>query len=183
MKNMKNKLDKFDNFLERVEDSTWEGMEDSWNRDDLFDEYNDAPPYEEEDDDEDEDGMNHIKSILRGMFKNKGIESVSINHKDFDIDISIMVNYKERLSDVVKIFSVLDKLSRDILPQYSSEFDMYTNRQNKQVLDIYFSYRDDNYDKDEDEEDLDDVEDVDFEDVTNNYNSNYKKFLEWKHIF
>jgi hypothetical protein len=63
---------------------------------------------------------------------------------------------KERLSDVVNLFDILKKLKKDILPQYESEFDMWTNRKNQQVLEALFLYDDEYFDRDEDDEDDED---------------------------
>ena len=88
------------------------------------------------------------------MFKNRGIENYSINSKKYDISITITMRSKERLSDVVMIFDILKKLKKDILPQYESEFDMWTNRKNEQIFEALFLYEDD-YEDDEENDDLD----------------------------
>lgn len=160
---MSNKLTDFKRFTERIDDDAWSATENDWNED-YIDNYDDEyyghnyPKDEPEfnDDEEDGDGMEHIKYLLRTMFKNKGIENYYINSKNLDIEITIIMRDKERLSDVVNLFDILKKLKKDILPQYESEFDMWTNRKNQQVLEALFLYDDEYFDRDEDDEDDED---------------------------
>ena len=162
------KLNKFNRFVERIDDDAWSSVEDSWNNDDTpnynyYDkdyyggyDLDDNPNYD--DDDDGEDGMENIKYLLRKMFKNKGLDKYIINNKGFDIEITIILNDRERLSDVVAVFDLLNKLKKDILPQYESEFDMWTNRKGEQVLEIIFLYDDEGYDVDDvDEKEEDNI--------------------------
>ena len=153
-----NKLTDFGKFMERVDDDTWSSLESDWSED-YMDEYDKEyyGHHHKNDDDDDyntEDGMENVKYLLRTMFKNRGIENYSINSKKYDISITITMRSKERLSDVVMIFDILKKLKKDILPQYESEFDMWTNRKNEQIFEALFLYEDD-YEDDEENDDLD----------------------------
>ncbi len=167
---MSNKLTDYKKFIERVDDDEWSATENDWNNDDVDhydDEYYGHSKYDVNDEDEDinsEDGMENIKYLLRSMFKNKSIENYFINSRNFDIEITIIMRDKERLSDVVNIFDILKKLKKDILPQYESEFDMWTNRKGEQVLEALFLY-DDNYFNREDDEEIDG-------NIDENYNKN-----------
>lgn len=153
------KINKFNRFVERIDDDSWSSIENDWNNDDSTDYYdkdyyghdidNDSPDY----DDDKEDGMENIKYLLRKMFKNKGLEKYVINSRGFDIEITIIVNEKERLSDIVNMFDLLNKLKKDILPQYESEFDMWTNRKGDQVFEVIFLYDDDGITEDDDDYD------------------------------
>jgi hypothetical protein len=75
------------------------------------------------DEDIEDDDMEHLKYLLRGMFKNKGIENVSITNDNLDLNV----------------FDLLNKLKMDILPQYDSEFDMWES-QRGQTLEFGFYY-------------------------------------------
>lgn len=86
-----------------------------------------------------DDDMEHLKYLLRGMFKNKGIENVSITNDNLDLSIRCSMGHRERLSDVINVFDLLNKLKMDILPQYDSEFDMWEN-QKGQTLEFGFYY-------------------------------------------
>lgn len=153
------KLNKFNKFIERVDDESWSSIENDWS-DDYSGNYDadyghskyDIPSYDFEDDDEKQDGMENIKYLLRKMFRNKGIDKCIINNNGFDIEITLVLNSKERLSDIVNIFDLLNKLKKDILPQYESEFDMWTNRKGEQVFEISFLYDDISSMDDEDDE-------------------------------
>ena len=91
------------------------------------------------DDDIEDDDMEHLKYLLRGMFKNKGIENVSITNDNLDLSIRCSMGHRERLSDVINVFDLLNKLKMDILPQYDSEFDMWES-QRGQTLEFGFYY-------------------------------------------
>lgn len=91
------------------------------------------------DEDIEDDDMEHLKYLLRGMFKNKGIENVSITNDNLDLSIRCSMGHRERLSDVINVFDLLNKLKMDILPQYDSEFDMWEN-QKGQTLEFGFYY-------------------------------------------
>jgi hypothetical protein len=95
---------------------------------------------EEEDDDIENDDMQHLMYLLRTMFKNSGVDHVEVEHKKMDITIYCMLNRKERLKDIIKIFEVANKLKRDILAQYDSEFDMWSNRDGSTNLVFTFLY-------------------------------------------
>ena len=91
------------------------------------------------DEDIEDDDMEHLKYLLRGMFKNKGIENVSITNDNLDLSIRCSMGHRERLSDVINVFDLLNKLKMDILPQYDSEFDMWES-QRGQTLEFGFYY-------------------------------------------
>lgn len=159
-------IQKYKRFIERVDDDAWEGTDQDWNddwaggirksgksddEDDLYDDeyyghnfshYDnkdlDRDPDLSDDDIEDDD-MEHLKYLLRGMFKNKGIENVSITNDNLDLSIRCSMGHRERLSDVINVFDLLNKLKMDILPQYDSEFDMWEN-QKGQTLEFGFYY-------------------------------------------
>jgi hypothetical protein len=57
-----------------------------------------------------------------------------------DIVIYCRANRRERLKDIIKIFEVANKLKRDILAQYDSEFDMWSNRDGSTNLVFSFLY-------------------------------------------
>lgn len=156
---------KYNKFFERVDDDTWEG---DWEEiqsefQDLqhnFDEYDNKDAYDSyrEDGGEDFEGdedMEHLKYLLRSMFKNKGFDSISITNDGLDISIRCILAYREKLSDVVSLFDIINKLKSDILPQYECEFDMWYNKQG-QTLEFNFLNDDSDYgssdEEDEDEE-------------------------------
>lgn len=94
---------------------------------------------EEEDYDQDED-MEHLLYLLRSMFTNSGIYDVEINNKKMDLTIYVELRYRERLKDIIKIFEVVNKLKKDILPQYDSEFEMWKTKKGNPLLTFNFYY-------------------------------------------
>jgi len=104
-------------------------------RDDEYEGYEDG-----EDEDIREDDMQHLLYLLRTMFKNSGIDDVEIENKKLDITIYCRLNRRERLKDIIKVFEVANKLKKDILSQYDSEFDMWSNRDGSSNLVFSFMY-------------------------------------------
>ena len=67
------------------------------------------------DDDIENDDMEHLKYLLRGMFKNKGFHNVSITNDSLDLTIRCNLSHRERLSDLISLFDLVNKLKTDIL--------------------------------------------------------------------
>jgi len=118
---------------------------------DHIDGYDDDDYYEDEEynklnsDDSDDNGyqddMEHLEYLLREMFKNVGID-VTVTSDNGDIQIVVMLNKKERLRDVISVFSVANKLKKDILAQYDSEFDLWEDNKGLPMLTFNFYYGD-----------------------------------------
>ena len=85
--------------------------------------------------------MEHLEYLLREMFKNVGID-VTVTSDNGDIQIVVMLNKKERLRDVISVFSVANKLKKDILAQYDSEFDLWEDNKGLPMLTFNFYYGD-----------------------------------------
>jgi hypothetical protein len=102
--------------------------------------------YDEYDEDEyDEDDMNsndiqHLNHLLRTMFRNSGIEDVSIENKKLDLSISCVLRKKESMRNVIKVFEIAKKLKKDILGQYDSEFEMWETKDGRPLLTFNFYY-------------------------------------------
>lgn len=139
-------INKYNKFFERVDDDNWEGDWDDIQSEfkDLehnFADYDNKDDGEDYEDDEQDEDMEHLKYLLRSMFKNKGFESISITNNNLDISIRCMLSHREKLSDLVSLFDIINKLKSDILPQYECEFDMWYNKQG-QTLEFGFLYDD-----------------------------------------
>ena len=95
--------------------------------------------YKSEHDDIDEEEMEHLKSLLIQMFKNSGVEA-QVENDGLDIEITCVLNRREKMKNITKILDIAKKLKRDILQQYDSEFEMWETT-NKQPLMIFnFDY-------------------------------------------
>ena len=131
------KLKKYNNYLN--EDKS---------EDEYFDEYGSQDDYEGQDDVQGDDDMEHLLYLLRTFLKDSGINNVSLKNSDSSIKLEIVLKTKERLADVIKTFSVLKKLSNDIMADYDAEFDIWETKQGDPLLIV--DYYSPEYDDDED---------------------------------
>ena len=124
------KLKKYNNYLN----------EDKYDDDDeFFGEYGSQDDYEGQDDAQGDD-MEHLLYLLRTFLKDSGINNGSLKNSDSSIKLEIVLKTKERLTDVIKTFAVLKKLSNDIMADYDAEFDIWETKQGDPLLIIdYYS--------------------------------------------
>lgn len=102
--------------------------------DDNYDDGNDG------DGEDDEDDVQHLTYLLRQMFRNSGVGNVQITAKrNEDIVIEVYMAKKESLRNIIKVFEVANKLKRDILAQYDSEFDIWTAKTGGGILSFGFT--------------------------------------------
>ena len=140
-------------FLEK--DINYREDEDSYMNDDLNSRWDDSTydPYDDDnyeydddydygsDDNIEEDDMEHLLYLLRTMFKNAGIET-NISNKKMNINVYIQLTSKERLRDIITIFEVVNKLKKDILIQYSCDFEMWETKVGRPYFEFSFYYDD-----------------------------------------
>jgi len=112
---------------------------DGYEDEDYEDDYEDVKDIEDDD-------MSNLLYLLRTMFRNSGIEEVYVENKKMDITISVELRKRERLKDIIKVFEVANKLKRDILAQYDSEFEMWETREGRPLLIFNFMYDEGLYD-------------------------------------
>ena len=135
-----NRWDSGDKSKRSSEEDDWE----SYNRWGLGDYSEDD--YDEDEKDIEDDDMGNLLYLLRSMFRNSGIDEVYIENKKMDITISVQLRKRERLKDIIKVFEVANKLKRDILAQYDSEFEMWESKEGSPVLVFNFMYDEGLYD-------------------------------------
>jgi hypothetical protein len=133
------KLKKFNQLFEREGFDHIDGYDDDY-EDEGYDKLN-SDDYDDSDDNGNQDDMAHLEYLLREMFRNVGID-VTVTSDNGDIQIVVMLNQKERLRDVINIFSVANKLKKDILAQYDSEFDLWEDKKGQPMLTFDFYYGD-----------------------------------------
>jgi hypothetical protein len=136
------------------DDSTKDyGADDDWYDDDEEDDdkynkssnskFDDKDEFQNEygyDDDDEEDDIQHLTYLLRQMFRNSGVDNVHISAKrNEDIVIEVYMGKKDTLRNVIKVFEVANKLKRDILAQYDSEFDIWTAKNGSGILSFGFT--------------------------------------------
>ena len=135
-----NRWDSGDKSKRSSEEDDWE----SYNRWGLGDYSEDD--YDEDEKDIEDDDLGNLLYLLRSMFRNSGIDEVYIENKKMDITISVQLRKRERLKDIIKVFEVANKLKRDILAQYDSEFEMWESKEGSPVLVFNFMYDEGLYD-------------------------------------
>jgi hypothetical protein len=119
------------------DDSKHREDEDAWmndkldkNKKDDFDDWgydydDDSTSYDSTSYDDEDDDVENLNYLLRSMFRNSGIDNVIVETKKMDITVTVTLNRRERLKEVIKVFEVANKLKKDILAQYDSEVEMY----------------------------------------------------------
>lgn len=110
---------------------------------------NNLDDYEDDVDDTQSDDMQHLLYLLRTLFKNSGIDA-SLENKGLDIIVCVVLNKKEKLSSIIKVFDVAKKLQKDILPQYDAEFEMWETKTRDPMLTFNFMYEGDDEDPNRD---------------------------------
>jgi hypothetical protein len=163
------KIKSYKDYVEKPTNEHWRHFEDSPEDDDDYDEdnyredeyahLNDNLPsnkksefeddyeygnYEDDDyetdDDVDVDDMQHLLYLLRTMFKNSGVEDVYVVSKKMDISISVEMRRRETIKDIMRVFEVANKLKKDILAQYDSEFEMWETKEGRPMFVFNFYY-------------------------------------------
>jgi hypothetical protein len=141
------KVNKYNSFIkENIREDEYSHLNDDLDRwdDSTYDLYSDDGFYNDDSEYDDnldqDDDMDHLLYLLRKMFHNSGIDNVDITNKKMDLTIYVELRSRERLRDVIKVFEVVNKLKRDILPQYDSEFDMWKTKKGSPLLTFNFYY-------------------------------------------
>ena len=62
------------------------------------------------------------------------------SHDSLDLTVFVFPEKKETLKNLTKIFDIANKLRRDILPQYSSEFEIYKQKDGYTLITFQFTY-------------------------------------------
>jgi hypothetical protein len=136
------KINKFNIFLEAIRKDEYSYLNDDldsnrWD-DSTYDPYDDD--YNVDDNELESDDLQHLQYLLRQMFRNSGIDNVDVSGTARQISISIYLTYKERLRNIIKIIEVVNKIKKDILPQYDSEVDIWRTKDYKPLLTFTFNY-------------------------------------------
>jgi len=101
------------------------------------DDFNTKDSYEEEEDEDEED---HLCYLIRTFLNGNGITS-SVERSDLDISVYVFLQRKEKFKNIVKAFDVvINKMKRDILPQYELEVELYESKQGIPILSFSFFY-------------------------------------------
>lgn len=121
---------------------------------------------EDDVDDTTSDEMENLLYLLRTLFKNGGVDA-EFENKGLDIMVYVVLNKREKMSSVLKVFDLVKKLKKDILPQYDSEFELWETKGGEPMLTFNFMYEgsdgDPNFDGNKPFDGDDDVDDEDYD--------------------
>jgi hypothetical protein len=122
---------------------SWEEEEEDENASDLYDgieelgELGDLPEDDLPEDDFDSE-MNYLCDTIQSLFDNSDLY-VDINYEDLNITVFVFLEKVERMKSLTKAFDIANKLRKDILPQYESEFELYENKEGYPVICFEFT--------------------------------------------
>ena len=136
------KLKNYKELFEKYEDTDYDD-ESYYNDDDyLFGIPDTSKKVTKDEEDEliGDSDMDNLLYLLRTMFKNKGIKNVYVENDELDISISVTMNMKEKIENIISVFDTAKRLKRDILPQYDSEFEMWETKDGRPLLTFNFYY-------------------------------------------
>lgn len=136
------KINNYKGFIkERVGDEDYSGWDDSFDEAEYAYNSYDGDEYDDGDyNDDGDDDMDNLLYLLRKMFNNSGIDNVDVVNKKMDLTIYIELSHRERLRDIIKAFEVVNKLRKDILAQYDSEFELWNTKKGNPLLTFNFYY-------------------------------------------
>jgi len=136
------KVNNFKRFLnEAVRDDEYSYLNDDLDKGRWDDSTYD--PYDNEDEEDiDSDDLKHLQYLLRKMFTNSRIDNVDISGNANRIVISVYLNNKERLGNILRVVEVANKIRKDILPQYKSTVDIWMSKKWENILTFEFNYGD-----------------------------------------
>jgi len=107
--------------------------EDEYPNDDFYNK-------EEQEEEVDFDGeMDYLCQTIESLFDNSNI-NCNVTNQDLDLTVFVFPEKKETLKNLTKIFDIANKLRRDILPQYSSEFEIYKQKDGYTLITFQFTY-------------------------------------------
>jgi hypothetical protein len=123
-------LDNFNNFGKSNEssiDDEWDGWEEEQYK-----------PVDDEDEQQ-EGEMGELAYWIRQMFKANKIDS-SVETENYDLMAYIFFEKKEKMSKLLSVFEVINKIKKDLLIYYSVEVELYENKTGFPIMKFTFSW-------------------------------------------
>ena len=123
---------------EELDESDLDGHEDDYDED----EDNGEDDYDDYDGGENinfDDEMSSLCDTIKSLFDNSSLP-VDIDYEGLNLTVFVFLEKKESMKNLVKCFDVANKLRRDILPQYESEFRIYENKDGYPIICFDFTY-------------------------------------------
>jgi hypothetical protein len=89
--------------------------------------------------DDNSDDIETLLYLIRTFLKNQNSNAV-VSNRGLDITIEFTLNSSEKLKTILNVFDIAKRIKNDLLAQYDSEFEMYTDISglSKLVFDFYF---------------------------------------------
>lgn len=112
----------------------WDRFVDNWNG---FDVSGDIP--EEDDYDEDMDTMDEMKYWIRKMFNANNI-NCEVELDDLDIITECRIGYRVKISEIINILNVVDRIKTDLLNGYYTEIELYEDKYAFPIFRFIFNY-------------------------------------------
>jgi hypothetical protein len=129
---------KFNKFLD-----SYNRFNESWD-DDLDDLDN---PFDKRDKDSENEGeMGELSYWVREMFRSNNLLA-EVENDNYDLSVYVFLEKTERMSKLLNLFEVVEKISTDLLSYYNAEVELYENKEGFPVFKFNFTW-----DRDEDDE-------------------------------
>lgn len=124
--------------------NTYKSFNESWEEedDDIDDSYEQSFDEIEEEDHSFDSDMTYLCDTIQSLFENSGF-SVDTDYDNLNITVFVFLNKVEKIKNMTKVFDVANKLKKDILPQYESEFELYENKEGYPIICFGFNFNDD----------------------------------------
>jgi hypothetical protein len=131
------KINKYKKFLEGVKKDEDSYLNDMLDYNVSYDNYD---LYQSDDLDE-SDNVDNLRYIISKMLKNSDIDDFEVDGDISGFSIAVKFQRKDSFDQVIKVFSLINDISNDILPQYDSEVDSYEDKSGSSNIIFYFENR------------------------------------------
>jgi hypothetical protein len=134
----------------KINESSWEEDDDFQARYDNYEggedaeyaEYEEGEEHDiEEIDDNFDSEMSSLCETIKSLYDNANL-SVDVDYGGLNILIYAFLEKKEKIRSITKILDISNKLKKDILPQYDSEFEIYESEEGYPIMYFEFTYND-----------------------------------------
>lgn len=83
---------------------------------------------------EEDNPLDELCYYVRKFFKVNDIDDVIVEHEDADIKVYVFLERRENMYSLLHPFDVVEKIQKDILPQYDVEVELYSNKKGNPIL-------------------------------------------------
>lgn len=122
---------KFNKFLD-----SYNRFNESWDDDlDGIDNYNPS----DRDKSEDEGEMGELSYWIREMFRSNNLLA-EVESENYDLSVYVFLEKVERMSKILNVFDVVEKINNDLLSYYTAEVELYENREGFPIFKFNFTW-------------------------------------------